>query len=269
MAANGSRSPIDSPVPASMFAPEPNSPGAAGAAAAAARLHDGFDSDCSEDGEALNGEPELDLTSKVGPGAGGSAKWDPAARGLCGGLSRLLDDGGGGRDEPTYLPVRAARRLSGDGRPPRPRPAPPPPSFSRWCPPASRRRLRGRSLPLGSATWNSGARRRQRPTRCRLFRDREGPSLWTVHGSRGSEVAWAGGAEAREGRVIRGGAERRSWCRDRKQKVVAQSGRRMSELCLLYTSTQNKIEIWARPMISPSWEWNYNLYEWNNEGRFK
>ncbi|KAM6162460.1 GTP-binding protein 1 isoform 2-T2 [Erethizon dorsatum] len=56
---------MDSPVPASMFAPEPSSPGAARAAAAAARLHDGFDSDCSEDGEALNGEPELDLTSKL------------------------------------------------------------------------------------------------------------------------------------------------------------------------------------------------------------
>lgn len=56
-----------------MFAPEPSSPGAARAAAAAARLHGGFDSDCSEDGEALNGEPELDLTSKVGPGGGGGA----------------------------------------------------------------------------------------------------------------------------------------------------------------------------------------------------
>ncbi|XP_029410940.1 GTP-binding protein 1 isoform X2 [Nannospalax galili] len=65
MAAERSRSPMDSPVPASMFAPEPSSPGAARAAAAAARLHGGFDSDCSEDGEVLNGEPELDLTSKL------------------------------------------------------------------------------------------------------------------------------------------------------------------------------------------------------------
>uniref|UniRef100_A0A8C2SK76 GTP-binding protein 1 n=1 Tax=Capra hircus TaxID=9925 RepID=A0A8C2SK76_CAPHI len=65
MAAERSRSPMESPVPASMFAPEPSSPGAARAAAAAARLHGGFDSDCSEDGEALNGEPELDLTSKL------------------------------------------------------------------------------------------------------------------------------------------------------------------------------------------------------------
>ncbi|XP_026267258.2 GTP-binding protein 1 isoform X1 [Urocitellus parryii] len=56
---------MDSPVPASMFAPEPSSPGAVRAAAAAARLHSGFESDCSEDGEALNGEPELDLTSKL------------------------------------------------------------------------------------------------------------------------------------------------------------------------------------------------------------
>ncbi|XP_039319206.1 GTP-binding protein 1 isoform X2 [Saimiri boliviensis] len=65
MAAERNRSAMDSPVPASMFAPEPSSPGAARAAAAAARLHGGFDSDCSEDGEALNGEPELDLTSKL------------------------------------------------------------------------------------------------------------------------------------------------------------------------------------------------------------
>nr|XP_045008542.1 GTP-binding protein 1 isoform X2 [Jaculus jaculus] len=65
MAAERSRSPMDSPVPASMFAPEPSSPEKAKAAAAAARLHGGFDSDCSEDGEALNGEPELDLTSKL------------------------------------------------------------------------------------------------------------------------------------------------------------------------------------------------------------
>ncbi|XP_054997112.1 GTP-binding protein 1 [Sorex araneus] len=66
MAAERCRSPMDAPVPASMFAPEPSSPGAARAAAAAARLHGGgFDSDCSEDGEALNGEPELDLTSKL------------------------------------------------------------------------------------------------------------------------------------------------------------------------------------------------------------
>ncbi|XP_027728739.1 GTP-binding protein 1 [Vombatus ursinus] len=65
MAAERSRSPMGSPVPACMFAPEPSPPGATRAAAAASRLHTGFDSDCSEDGEALNGEPELDLTSKL------------------------------------------------------------------------------------------------------------------------------------------------------------------------------------------------------------
>lgn len=79
MAAERCRSPMDAPaVPASMFAPEPSSPGAARrASAAAARLHGGFDSDGSEDGETLNGEPELDLTSKVGPGGRGQALGSP------------------------------------------------------------------------------------------------------------------------------------------------------------------------------------------------
>ncbi|XP_020643345.3 GTP-binding protein 1 isoform X1 [Pogona vitticeps] len=65
MAAERSRSPMGgSPVPASMFAPEPAPH--AGTAAASSRLHPGVpDSDCSEDGEVLNGEPELDLTSKL------------------------------------------------------------------------------------------------------------------------------------------------------------------------------------------------------------
>ncbi|XP_061495116.1 GTP-binding protein 1 isoform X1 [Rhineura floridana] len=65
MATERSRSPMGgSPVPASMFAPEPASHG--GTAAASSRLHCGVpDSDCSEDGEVLNGEPELDLTSKL------------------------------------------------------------------------------------------------------------------------------------------------------------------------------------------------------------
>lgn len=59
-----------SPVPACMFAPEPGSPGGGPRiAAAACPLRAAFD---SEDGEALNGEPEIDLTSKVGP-AGGRA----------------------------------------------------------------------------------------------------------------------------------------------------------------------------------------------------
>lgn len=66
MATERSRSPMGgSPVPASMFAPESASHG--GTSAASHRPHTGVpDSDCSEDGEALNGEPELDLTSKVG-----------------------------------------------------------------------------------------------------------------------------------------------------------------------------------------------------------
>lgn len=74
MATERSRSPMGgSPVPASMFAPEPASHG--GAVAASSRFHRGVaDSDCSEDGEVLNGEPELDLTSKVGPAAGGQRR---------------------------------------------------------------------------------------------------------------------------------------------------------------------------------------------------
>lgn len=101
---------MESPVPASMFAPEPSSPGAARAAAAAARLHGGFDSDCSEDGEALNGEPELDLTSKVGPGRrrlrGRGTEGEPG-----GGPSRLWGDGGGGRGR--ALPPVSAGRAAG------------------------------------------------------------------------------------------------------------------------------------------------------------
>ncbi|XP_028934630.1 GTP-binding protein 1 isoform X1 [Ornithorhynchus anatinus] len=63
MAAERSRSPLGSPVPACMFAPEPGSPPAAGPGAS--RLPSALESDCSEDGEPLNGEPELDLTSKL------------------------------------------------------------------------------------------------------------------------------------------------------------------------------------------------------------
>lgn len=72
MAAERSRSPIEGfPVPACIFAPEPSSPGGAAQATASSRPHRAaFGSDCSEDGEVLNGEPELDLTSKVGPGGG-------------------------------------------------------------------------------------------------------------------------------------------------------------------------------------------------------
>lgn len=66
MATERSRSPVGgSPVPASMFAPEPVAHG--GTVAAFSRPHGGVpEVDCSEDGELLNGEPELDLTSKVG-----------------------------------------------------------------------------------------------------------------------------------------------------------------------------------------------------------
>lgn len=70
-AAERSRSPVPgaSPVPACMFAPEPGSPGGRPrGAAAACPLRAAFG---DEDGEALNGEPEIDLTSKVGPAGGG------------------------------------------------------------------------------------------------------------------------------------------------------------------------------------------------------
>ena len=93
---------MESPVPASMFAPEPSSPGAARAAAAAARLHGGFDSDCSEDGEALNGEPELDLTSKVGPGRRRLRGWGTEGE-PGGGPSRLWGEAGAGGAEPVHL----------------------------------------------------------------------------------------------------------------------------------------------------------------------
>lgn len=69
-AAERSRSPLGgSPVPACMFAPEPGSPGGGPRLAAAAlpRRASSFD---AEDGEELNGEPDVDLTSKVGPGGG-------------------------------------------------------------------------------------------------------------------------------------------------------------------------------------------------------
>lgn len=79
-AAERSRSPAPggSPVPACMFAPEPGSPGGRPhGAAAACPLRAAFG---GEDGEALNGEPEIDLTSKVGPagGPGGGERHHPA-----------------------------------------------------------------------------------------------------------------------------------------------------------------------------------------------
>lgn len=72
-AAERSRSPVPggSPVPACMFAPEPGSPGGRPrGVAAACPLRAAFG---GEDGEALNGEPEIDLTSKVGPVGGRAA----------------------------------------------------------------------------------------------------------------------------------------------------------------------------------------------------
>lgn len=232
---------MDSPVPASMFAPEPSSPGAARAAAAAARLHDGFDSDCSEDGEALNGEPELDLTNKVGPGAGIGAKWDQVPGGPGGGPSRFPGDSGGGDGRGRARPPAGGDSAGGSRAMGGPVRAPPPPSFSQRLRPPPAARLPGRSQPLGSATWNSGARHRQRPARCHLLRYRGGPAALSVAARVGGGLG--AGVEAREDQVVRseaGGGS--SWCRERKQKVAAQSGRRMSELCPLCQSTQNNIE---------------------------
>lgn len=193
---------MDSPVPASMFAPEPSSPGAARAAAAAARLHDGFDSDCSEDGEALNGEPELDLTSKVGPGAGVGARRDLAPREPRGGPSRLPGDGGGGRGR--ARPPASAGGAGGSRRwaaSAAPTPVVPSAARTRTRPPALR--LGGRSQPLDSATWNSGARRPQRPARCRRLRDREAPldcpRQRRVGGGWGRGSGGAGGPRIRMG----------------------------------------------------------------------
>lgn len=79
-AAERSRSPAPggSPVPACMFAPEPGSPGGhAHGAAAACPLRAAFG---GEDGEALNGDPEIDLTSKVGPAWGGGRRRTPSPR---------------------------------------------------------------------------------------------------------------------------------------------------------------------------------------------
>lgn len=258
---------MDSPVPASMFAPEPSSPGAARAAAAAARLHDGYDSDCSEDGEALNGEPELDLTNKVGPGAGSRAKWDqvPGDPEVGRAVSRATAGAGAGGAEPAHLPLRTAPGVPGRWAAPG---GPPPPSFSRrlrpGLPPSGSRGDRSPSTPpRGTRVPDTGC-----APRGATSSDAERGPLDCPR-QPGAGGAWAG--EWRRGRTRseagRGGVS--SWRRERKQKVVAQPGRRMAELCLLCKSTQNQIESWTGPVISPSWEWNHNLYECNNEGRFK
>lgn len=235
---------MDSPVPACMFAPEPSSPGAARAAAAAARLHDGFDSDCSEDGEGLNGEPELDLTNKVGPGAGIGAKWDQVPKGSGGGPSRFLGDGGGGRRRarpPTGANCAEASRATGvPMQPPTAVLLPAAPTR----PPAAR--LRGDHNP-GSATWNPGARLRQRPARCHplRYRRRPAPCPW----QRGSAVA-------REDRVARSGAGRRLFLVSGKETESSRSVGEKGVSCLLCKATQNKMERGTRPVIPPSWAWN-------------
>lgn len=232
---------MDSPVPASMFAPEPSSPGAARAAAAAARLHGGFDSDCSEDGEALNGEPELDLTSKVGPGGGG-AKGEGALRGQSGRPIRLLGDDGGGRGRARPPAGAGARGPPGRGTAPAPASAVLPPAAP-TRPPAVQ--LSGRSLPLGSATWNAGARRRQRPALCRFLRDREGPSLWTVCPWQPRVgVAWAEGAEAREDQVVGEGTGRRFFLVLGKETESSRSvGDKEGRLSYLYFTNPPKTKL--------------------------
>lgn len=190
---------MDSPVPASMFAPEPSSPGAARAAAAAARLHGGFDSDCSEDGEALNGEPELDLTSKVGLGAGDGAKGTRRLGDRA--VGRAISEATAGEGRGPSPPTCGCRRrwgLLGKGRPQHRRPSRPP-----------RLGLPRRSQPLGSATWNAGARRPQRLAQCCLRRDRGGPLPGLSTAAEGRRWLGEGGAEAREDQVLREGTGRR------------------------------------------------------------
>ncbi|XP_067998560.1 GTP-binding protein 1 isoform X2 [Melanerpes formicivorus] len=89
-AAERSRSPMGgSPVPACMFAPEPGSPGGGPRiAAAACPLRAAFD---TEDGEALNGEPEIDLTSKLVMVSPTSEQYDSLLRQM----SERIDEGCG------------------------------------------------------------------------------------------------------------------------------------------------------------------------------
>uniref|UniRef100_A0A8C6ZLN3 GTP binding protein 1 n=1 Tax=Nothoprocta perdicaria TaxID=30464 RepID=A0A8C6ZLN3_NOTPE len=89
-AAERSRSPMaGSPVPACMFAPEPGSPGGGPRiAAAACPLRDAFD---AEEGEALNGEPDIDLTSKLVMVSPTSEQYDSLLRQM----SERIDEGCG------------------------------------------------------------------------------------------------------------------------------------------------------------------------------
>lgn len=178
---------MESPVPASMFAPEPSSPGAARAAAAVARLHGGFDSDCSEDGEALNGEPELDLTSKVGLGAGAKR----TRRRRAGAAGRAVSGataGAGG----------AARGRPAPRRPSRAAPARPPDAIR-----SPRRRHVERGLPTRPPPQKPSA-----ASPCTV-RGRRGRRCW----GRGDRAVGAGTGGVSDG------------CWERKQKVAAQSGR--------------------------------------------
>lgn len=124
-AAERSRSPVPggSPVPACMFAPEPGSPGGRShGAAAACPLRAAFG---GEDGEALNGEPEIDLTSKVGPaggvgGAGDGERHHPAGPPLLSSLPVGRAQGAAPRTRPLPAPLESERLgptcLRRDGR---------------------------------------------------------------------------------------------------------------------------------------------------------
>lgn len=219
---------MDSPVPASMFAPEPSSPGAARAAAAAARLHGGFDSDCSEDGEALNGEPELDLTSKVGPGGGGcrgTGRRAPRSPGR-----RLAPVGGqrgaarGGRARPPAA-LRGVREPAAPGGPPQGAPIPsrPPGPPSRL--PGSRQDHNPWASPRGTGA-RAAAARSPFPgpaPGCAPHPPRSVPG-WGV-GPRGAIPGGRGvGASWRDRDVDRGArgmGRSHSSSRERKQKVGA------------------------------------------------
>ncbi|XP_063165513.1 GTP-binding protein 1 isoform X3 [Candoia aspera] len=105
MATERSRSPVGgSPVPASMFAPEPVAHG--GTVAAFSKPHRGVpEADCSEDGEVLNGEPELDLTSKLVMVSPTSEQYDSLLRQMwermdegCGETIYVIGQGSDGTD---------------------------------------------------------------------------------------------------------------------------------------------------------------------------
>uniref|UniRef100_A0A8B9UJ68 GTP-binding protein 1 n=1 Tax=Anas zonorhyncha TaxID=75864 RepID=A0A8B9UJ68_9AVES len=92
-AAERSRSPLGgSPVPACIFAPEPGSPAGgprlAAANAALPRCASSFD---AEDGEGLNGEPDVDLTSKLVMVSPTSEQYDSLLRQM----SERIDEGCG------------------------------------------------------------------------------------------------------------------------------------------------------------------------------